>query len=115
MVLALDAANAFNEVHRAAIAREAADRTPALKQLVAFCYGQPTKLLVVDQLGGVEHIQSSQGVQQGCNLGTLMMSLVMARRVGELLEAVPELDADSYVDDVFGLANLQDPQSGERG
>ena len=108
VVMALDAKNAFNLLERAAAAREVRVKTPGLRYLVDFCYGTPSQLLVVCDTGEVQHISSAQGVQQGCSLGSLLMSLVVASRTRELLEEVPELDVDSYVDDIIGLARLQD-------
>ena len=109
VLIKLDAVNAFNALARRAIMRECGRCTPELLQLVKFCYGAPTILLVTTDAGGVERIYSREGVQQGCNLGALMMSLVMSARIAELLKECPELDVDAYIDDVFGLAKLQDP------
>ena len=109
VAVSLDAENAFNNLSRSAMARETKSRVPALYHLVEFCYAEPTPLLLITDSGEVERISSAQGVQQGCNLGSLMMTLVIADRVRELIEKVPELDVDSYVDDMIGLAKLEVP------
>ena len=101
-VFKLDLANAFNRVDRHAIARAAAKDARPIYNFLCWRYGTPSDLLVLRQGGGVSIIPSSQGVQQGDNMGTALFTLALAPRLQQLVEIVPEIDPDAYADDIAG-------------
>jgi hypothetical protein len=78
----VDVVNVFNEVRRQCMIDAVEQRAPTLLPMVAWAYGQPSRLLVLGSQD--ESIASQRGIKQGDPLGPLLFCLA----VQPALEAV---------------------------
>ena len=101
-ILSYDGANAFKSIHRYRL-------LPALEEIVRseapyasnLYASEPPKLLFVLDGGGLEVVESAQGVQQRCNLGPLCCSAGLLKILKEFLanQPVPGARAVLLIDD----------------
>ena len=87
VIAKLDQRNAFNSVWRSCILPEVAAAFPAAYPYARLAYGRHTWLYF-----GAHRILSQSGVQQGCPLGPLFFSLVMAAARAEARATLSEED-----------------------
>ena len=74
-ILSYDGANTFNSIYRHRFLPTLAEVVPSGVPYASNLYAwEPPKLLFALDGGGLEVVESAQGVQQGCNLGPLCYS-----------------------------------------
>ena len=87
VIVKIDQRNAFNSVQRAAMLDAVAEDFPAAYPYARMAYGAHSWLFF-----GEHRIESRSGVQQGCPMGPLFFSLVMARARDAALRTLSEDD-----------------------
>ena len=75
VVISVDAANAFNSIHRAAMLAVVQRSAPALLLMVQWAYGDETPLHIVGAPEGTPTVTSQRGVRQGNPLASLWFAL----------------------------------------
>ena len=108
LLISADASNAFNSRDRAQIL-ECLFEVPSLQSLFPFAswlYGVPSKLLFRLSSGAFHSITSSNGVRQGCTLGSLLYALSVQRHYVASVSGLP-VRASAIIDDfnIFGLVS----------
>jgi hypothetical protein len=103
-LFSLDSVNAFNALLRRYLASSTAKYAPHLQRLAAWAHNLPSPLLIRSP-GGVEIIESSNGVRQGDPMSTLWYSMSIRDAVKDLQDMLgPEYLVLAYLDDIFVLA-----------
>ena len=105
LLISADASNAFNSRDRAQIL-ECLFEVPSLQSLFPFAswlYGVPSQLLFRLSSGAFHSITSSNGVRQGCTLGSLLYALSVQRHYVASVSGLP-VRAFAIIDDfnIFG-------------
>ena len=105
-VLLADASNAFQSVPRTEVLSRlfANHELSALHGIASFTYGSPSSLVIKRSDGSLARIQSSEGVKQGCNLGTILYSIAMHPTFCRSIEGL-DVTAKAYADDFSAVAS----------
>ena len=106
-VLSYDGENAFNSMYRASILPALAEIVPMAVPYMSNVYARGTspKLLFSMDDGRVEVVESSRGVQQGCNMGSLCYSAGALKILKAFRQSPPVQGAEimSFIDDIVVL------------
>ena len=103
-ILSHDGANAFNRKYRHRFLPALAEIVPSVVLYASNFYArEPPKLLFALDAGGLEVVEPTRGVQQGCNLGQLCYSAGSLKILKEFrsYSPVPGARAVSFIDDVM--------------
>ena len=102
-ILSYDGANAFNSIYRHRFLPALAKIVPSVVPYASNLYErEPPKLLFALDGGGLEVVESTRGVQQGCDLGPLCYSAGSLKILKEFRAnpPVPGARAVSFIDDI---------------
>ena len=102
-ILSYDGANAYNSIYRHRFLPALAEIVPSVVPYASNLYArEPPKLLFALDGGGLEVVESAQGVQQGCNLAPLCYSAGSLKILKEFRAnpPVPGARAVSFIDDI---------------
>ena len=75
-ILSYDGANAFNSIYHHRFLPALAEIIPSVVPYAANLHARepPRKFMFALDGGGLDHVESARGAQQGCNLGSLCYS-----------------------------------------
>jgi hypothetical protein len=95
-----DGRNAFNQSNRRRGLLEALDRIPKVFPFLNMLYGGKSNLWYFGLEDGIETIESSEGSQQGCNLGNLLCGLAFIGLINQISTILDGIGfAKFFVDD----------------
>jgi hypothetical protein len=95
----VDVANAFNEVRWQCMIDTVAQRAPRLLPMVAWAYGQPSRLLVLGSQD--DTIASQRGIKQGDPQGPLLFCLAVQPALKAVQRAHVGVRPLGYFDDTY--------------